>query len=110
RHTRSKRDWSSDVCSSDLDIARDFAFLPDGTGGYVLDGYGGLQPFAVNRVFGVRGYAIAPPAPPPVVGGAYWPGKDVARKVVIFSDGSGGDGLDGYGGVHGVGIGPGGPA
>src|SRR5437868_9882850 len=22
RHTRSKRDWSSDVCSSDLDVAR----------------------------------------------------------------------------------------
>src|SRR5260370_36526705 len=27
------------------DIARDFAFLPDGTGGFVLDAYGGLHPF-----------------------------------------------------------------
>src|SRR5699024_11706336 len=26
RHTRSKRDWSSDVCSSDLDKAYQFAF------------------------------------------------------------------------------------
>src|SRR5699024_12023355 len=24
RHTRSKRDWSSDVCSSDLTLARDY--------------------------------------------------------------------------------------
>src|SRR5699024_11789463 len=29
RHTRSKRDWSSDVCSSDLTIP----WKPDGTGG-----------------------------------------------------------------------------
>src|SRR5207249_5417767 len=27
RHTRSKRDWSSDVCSSDLDIEQYRAFL-----------------------------------------------------------------------------------
>src|SRR5699024_11411709 len=27
RHTRSKRDWSSDVCSSDLDNALKIAFL-----------------------------------------------------------------------------------
>src|SRR5204863_280428 len=30
------------------DIARDFAFLPDGTGGFVLDGWGGLHSFRGN--------------------------------------------------------------
>src|SRR5699024_11300863 len=27
RHTRSKRDWSSDVCSSDLAVTRDISML-----------------------------------------------------------------------------------
>ena len=76
-------------------IARDFAFLPDGSGGYVLDGYGGLHPFAVN------GAAM----PPAVQGAAYWGGTDIARKVVIFSDGTGGYVMDAYGGLHGFGIG-----
>src|SRR5699024_11884694 len=35
RHTRSKRDWSSDVCSSDLADGAAWAHL-EGTGGYVL--------------------------------------------------------------------------
>ena len=77
------------------DIARDFAFLPDGTGGYVLDGYGGLHPFALN------GHAL----PPAVSGAAYWRGWDIARKVVIFGDGTGGYVMDGYGGLHPFGIG-----
>jgi spore germination protein YaaH len=76
-------------------IARDFAFLPDGSGGYVLDGYGGLHPFAVNGA----------PVPPAVQGAAYWGGKDIARKVVIFSDGTGGYVMDAYGGLHAFGIG-----
>src|SRR5438105_1327355 len=80
------------------DIARDFAFLPDGTGGYVLDGFGGLTPFGVN------GHA----APPRTAGGAYWANWDIARRVVIFSDGTGGYVMDAYGGLHGFGIG--GPA
>ena len=80
------------------DIARDFAFLPDGSGGYVLDGYGGLHPFAVG------GHAL----PPAVTGAAYWPGWNVARKLVIFSDGTGGLVMDAYGGLHPFGIG--GPA
>ncbi|HCO01876.1 MAG TPA: hypothetical protein DIT48_00670 [Actinobacteria bacterium] len=75
------------------DIARDFAFLPNGTGGYVLDGYGGLHPFAVNGAT----------APPPTVGNPYW-GWDIARRVVIFADGSGGYVLDGWGGLHPFGI------
>src|SRR5690349_23012784 len=33
RHTRSLRDWSSDVCSSDLDELRNVLRRPDFTGG-----------------------------------------------------------------------------
>jgi N-acetylmuramoyl-L-alanine amidase/Fibronectin type III domain len=76
------------------DIARDFAFLPDGSGGFVLDGYGGLHPFHVN----------GSSAPLQAQGFAYWRGWDIARKVVIFADGSGGYVLDGYGGLHPFGI------
>ena len=79
---------------SGWDIARDFAFLPDGTGGFVLDGYGGLHAFRVNGATG----------PLQAVGNAYWPGWDIARKVVIFADGSGGYTLDGWGGIHPFGI------
>ena len=65
------------------DIARDFAFLPDSTGGYVLDGYGGLHGFSVN------GAAL----PPVAKTSAYWHGWDIARKVVIFlRNGSGSKG------------------
>jgi len=76
------------------DIARDFAFLPDGTGGFVLDGWGGLHPFRVN----------GNTAPLTAVGFAYWSGWDIARKVVIFADGKGGYTLDGWGGIHPFGI------
>ena len=75
------------------DIARDFAFLPDGSGGFVLDGYGGLHPFRVN------GNSAALQAQ----GSPYW-GWDIARKVVIFPDGTGGYVLDGWGGIHPFGI------
>jgi hypothetical protein len=71
-----------------FDIARDFAFLPNGTGGVVLDGDGGLHPFGINGG-----------AAPTVSGYSYF-GFDVAIKVVIFSDGTGGYTLDAYGGVH----------
>ena len=77
------------------DIARDFAFLPDATGGYVLDGYGGLHPFSVN------GHAL----PPAAKLSGYWSGKDIARKVVLFSDGTGGYVMDAYGGLHPFAIG-----
>ena len=82
------------------DIARDFAFLPNGSGGYVLDGYGGLHPF------GVKGK----PAPPAISGAAYFRGQDIAKRVVIFSDGTGGYVLDGFGGIHPFGIGRPAPA
>ena len=71
-----------------FDIARDFAFLPNGTGGVLLDGFGGLHPFGVNGA-----------AAPTVAGYSYF-GFDVAIKVVIAGDGKGGYTLDAYGGVH----------
>ena len=82
------------------DIARDFAFLPNGTGGYVLDGFGGLHP---SRSAAMR---CRLPHEPPLTG----PGQDIARKVVIFSDGTGGYVLDAYGGLHPFGIGVAPPA
>jgi GH18 family chitinase len=70
------------------DLARDFAFLPNGTGGYVLDAHGNLWPFGVG----------SNPLPPAVHGNPVWPSLDIARKVVIFADGTGGYVLD-YTGV-----------
>jgi spore germination protein YaaH len=83
-----------------FDIARDFAFMPDGSGGFVLDGYGGLHPFSVN------GRAL----PAAAITTGSWRGFDIARKVVIFSDGTGGYVMDGYGGLHPFGIGVAPPA
>jgi spore germination protein YaaH len=80
-------------------IARDFAFMPDGNEGLVLDGWGGLHPF----------YLGGSTATIVVHGNAYWPGWDIARKVVIFPDGSGGYVLDGWGGLHAFGINGGAP-
>ncbi|HZK72515.1 MAG TPA: glycosyl hydrolase family 18 protein [Clostridia bacterium] len=71
-----------------LDMARDFAFLPNGTGGYVLDEHGRLWPFAVG----------SNAMPRAVHGNPTWPTKDIARKVVILPSGKGGYVLD-YTGV-----------
>lgn len=71
------------------DIGRSFASFPDGTGGYVLDGWGGLHQF---------GTATPMQAP------AYWPGWDIARSVALapWSSASSPAGwvLDGWGGIH----------
>lgn len=72
----------------DQDLARDFAFLPNGTGGYVLDAHGNLWPFGVG----------SNPLPPATRGNPVWPSLDIARKVVIFPDGTGGYVMD-YTGV-----------
>jgi uncharacterized delta-60 repeat protein len=58
--------------------------------GYVLDGFGGLHPFA-------SGCAGAPPVP---VGNPAWPGWDIARDVAGMPAGEGLV-LDGFGGLHG---------
>jgi outer membrane protein assembly factor BamB len=71
------------------DIARDIAFLPTATAasprGYTLDGWGGIHPFG---------------GAPSVLGGPYWHNFDIAKRLVLLSDGSGGYVLDGYGGLH----------
>ena len=72
----------------DGDLARDFAFLPNGTGGYVLDAHGNLWPFGVG----------SNPLPPAARGNPVWSSLDIARKVVILPDGTGGYVLD-YTGV-----------
>ncbi len=60
------------------------------TGGYTLDGFGGLHPFQVGNS-----------APPPAAkGGPYWKGWDIARGVAVLADGSGGYTLDGFGGLQ----------
>jgi len=61
----------------------------DGTGGYVLDGYGGLHGFGVGR-----------PAPPDPKLTAYWNGWTIARDVVLIPGTHSGYVLDGYGGLH----------
>ena len=68
------------------------------TGGYTLDGYGGLHSFQVG----------ATATAPPVSGVAYWPGWDIARGVAVLPDGAGGYTLDGYGGLHPFVVGAGG--
>ena len=71
------------------DIARDVVLLPGSTSraaaGYTLDGYGGLHAFG---------------GAPVANGGPYWPGWDIAKKVKLLPDGTGGYVLDGYGALH----------
>jgi glucose/arabinose dehydrogenase len=74
---------------SGWDIARDVVTLPDGNGGYVLDGFGGLHPF------GRRGHA----APAAITSAPYWSGWDIARAVALTGPARGYL-LDGFGGVH----------
>jgi hypothetical protein len=115
-------------------IARAGALLPDGTGGYVLDGYGGAHTFGstsavATSYFGwniARDIVFLPTATaaspqgytldgyggihpfggaPAVQGGPYWQGYDIAKRLVVLSDGSGGYVLDGLGGLHPFAIG-----
>ena len=75
-------------------IGRAVVLLPNGTGGYVLDGWGGIHPF--GAALGTHG-------------GMYWRGWDIARGIVLVPDGlggaSGGYVLDGWGGMHPFGVG-----
>ena len=71
------------------------AILPDGSGGFVLDGWGGLHPFALGSH---AAPALAPGAP-------YWPGWDIARGVAApyWDAGAGQSGgyvSDAYGAPH----------
>lgn len=73
-----------------VDIARDFVFDNAGTGGYELDGFSGIHPFALN------GGAL--PAAP--VNYPYFAGHDVAIKITLLADGLDGYVLDRFGGIH----------
>ena len=75
-----------------FDIAHAVVLRQDGSGGWELDGFGGLHAFG-----------IAPAVSSP----AYWNGWNIARAVVVTSkdqngilDGRQGYLLDGFGGIH----------
>lgn len=77
------------------DVARGVAVLPSGTGGYIVDLYGGLHRFRIGS---------DSPLPPNATGGPYWPGWGIVRGVALSSQG-GGVVLDGLGGLHAFGVG-----
>ena len=77
------------------DLARGVAIVPEGTGGYVVDAYGGMHRFTIGA---------GSPMPPAVTGGPYWPGWDIVRGVAVSPKG-GGYVLDGFGGLHPFGFG-----
>ena len=62
---------------------------PNGPGGWVLDGFGGLSPFN-----GAPALTIS----------AYWPGWDIARAAAGYNGPNGLTGyvMDGWGGLHAV--------
>ncbi len=116
-------------------IVRSAAMFSDGTGGYVLDGYGGLHqlgqaaspyPYAYFGWDIARDVALLPGSTatqaqgytldgwgglhpfggaPPTWGGGYWPNWDIAKRVALLSDGTGGYILDGWGGLHAFAVG-----
>ncbi|MEP6625394.1 MAG: S8 family peptidase [Acidimicrobiia bacterium] len=89
----------SDGPSFPTGLARGIAIVPEGTGGYILDGFGGLHRFRIGSTS---------PMPPTATGGPYWLGWDIARGVATSTNG-GGFVVDGYGGLHPFGAGPGAP-
>ncbi len=83
-----------DVATWTWDIARAIVLRADGKGGYVLDGWGGIHAFAIGTN----------PQPPPATVTGYWPGRDIARSIVLRGN-TGGYTLDGQGGIHPFAIG-----
>ena len=75
--------------------ARGVALLPSGTGGYVLDQFGGLHPFGIG----------GNPLPPPATGGRHVTTRAWARGVAITPNGRAGYVLDGFGKLYGFSIG-----
>ena len=69
-------------------IAAGLATLPDGSGGYVVDGWGGLHPFGAAPRLGSTGF---------------WPGWNIVRGIALNADGRSGYKLDGWGGLHRIG-------
>ena len=69
-------------------IARGAVVIPGGSGGYTLDGWGGVHQWGVAT---------------PVTVTAYWPGWDIARGLTLNpcdANGHSGYVLDGWGGLH----------
>lgn len=80
------------------DIARAVVLVPGSSAsaysGYILDGFGGLHPFASSGVT----------LPPALSGAPYWSGWDIARSVVLSAQTpTQGYMLDGIGGFHPLG-------
>ena len=71
-------------------MARKFVINARGTGGYVLDFWGGIHRFSTG----------SNPQPPVATQYAYWKGWDIARSFVLNPAATGGYTLDGWGGVH----------
>ncbi|MEZ5170883.1 MAG: VCBS repeat-containing protein [Acidimicrobiia bacterium] len=69
-------------------IARGIAATPDGAGGYVVDGFGGLHKFGTA---------------PSITSSGYWSGWDIVRGVALNPDGTSGYKLDAFGGLHRIG-------
>ncbi len=70
------------------DIARGLALLPDGSGGWTLDGWGGIHGWGAAT--GLNHAAL-------------WPGWDVARGFALLPDQHSGYVLDAFGGLHAFG-------
>jgi hypothetical protein len=81
-------------------IARSGALLPDASGGYVLEGFGGVHPFRVG----------SNPLPASILDYPYWSGWDIARDFVLLPTSTAaqpqGYTLDGFGGIHQLGGAP----
>jgi hypothetical protein len=62
------------------------------TGGYTVDGFGGIHPFG---------------SAPAITPTGYWPGWDIVTGIAMAQGGNGGAyTLDGFGGVHPAGGAP----
>jgi hypothetical protein len=72
-----------------LDVARKVVIFPNGSGGYILDGYGHVHGFGIGR-----------PAPPDPVTTGYWPSWDIAHDFALIPGTQSGYVMDGYGGLH----------
>ena len=86
-----------------LDIARGIGIQPDGTSGFVIDGYGGLHKFSVNGTEPPGQWGLGQTTP-------HWPGFDIARGMSIafqlpwpHGDVLGGYVSDAFGGIYPVG-------
>jgi len=76
------------------DLLRDLCFLGSGSGGYLVDAFGGIHPFGETpiRYEDLRKHRYEE--------AHYWPGKDRARAIDCTDDGYAVAVVDTYGGIH----------